>query len=254
MQTNSARLPARRSGVTVAPDAREAARLVATRIVAFMKEKPDAVLGLATGATMEPVYAELVAAYRAGNVSFASASTFNLDEYVGLASEHPAAYRSTMNRLLFDHVDIDKTRTHVPDGHASDPSAAAARYEAAIAATGPIDLQLLGIGRNGHIGFNEPGSPLDSRTRVVELHSSTLDANRAFFPDGRMPHFAITMGIATILQARRILLLATGPAKRDAVVRAHAGGFDIDCPASALSDHANVEWIVDAEAAAGLSG
>jgi glucosamine-6-phosphate isomerase len=195
-------------------DAPQAANATAERIIAVMQDKPEAVLGLATGATMEPVYAAVVAAYRGGRVSFSRATTFNLDEYVGISPDHPGSYRATMNRLLFDHVDIDLSRTHVPDGMAADPEKAAEAYELHIRQAGGIDLQLLGIGRNGHIGFNEPGSSLDSRTRHVVLHVETLAANQGFFADAGVPQSAITMGIATILTARFILALATGAASR----------------------------------------
>lgn len=231
--------------------AKEAADAVAERIVTLLREKPEAVLGLATGATMEPVYQALIAAHRAGRVSFARAASFNLDEYVGLPPAHPGSYRATMNRLLFDHVDIDISRTHVPDGMAGDAGRAAADYEREIAEAGGIDLQLLGIGRNGHIGFNEPGSSLDSRTRQVQLHAETLSANRPFFADARVPETAITMGIATILSARSIVVLATGAAKQAAVAKALAGRFDPACPASALSTHGDVTWILDPAAAPG---
>ncbi|WP_137128628.1 glucosamine-6-phosphate deaminase [Rhizobium sp. FY34] len=230
-------------------DASEAAMAVSERIVTLLGQRPHAVLGLATGATMEPVYAALVTAHRMGRVSFSRAASFNLDEYVGLPAQHPASYRSTMNRLLFDHIDIDPARTHVPNGLDSDPHRAAAAYEALIATSGPIDLQLLGIGRNGHIGFNEPGSSLNSRTRLVELHAETLQANRAFFADGAVPRQAITMGIAGILSARSIVVLATGTAKQAAIARSLAGHFDADCPASALSEHGDVSWYLDDNAA-----
>lgn len=230
-------------------DATEAAAAVADRIVSLVQSKPDAVLGLATGATMEPVYAAVIAAHRAGRVSFSRVSSFNLDEYVGLPTEHPGSYRSTMNRLLFEHIDIDPARTHVPDGMANDTDAAAEAYERQILQAGGIDLQLLGIGRNGHIGFNEPGSRLDSRTRRVELHAETLTANRAFFEDGCVPQQAITMGIATILSARSILVLATGAAKKAAISQAFAGSFTPACPASALVGHPDVTWILDPAAA-----
>jgi glucosamine-6-phosphate deaminase len=217
-------------------------------IVRLIRSKPHAVLGLATGGTMEPVYARLVAAHRRGEVSFAQITTFNLDEYVNLPAGHPGSYRATMDSLLFDHVDIDKTRTFLPD--ASGPAVQAGeRYEALIEAAGGIDLQLLGIGRNGHIGFNEPGSPKTSRTRVVDLHSDTLDANARFFPDRPVPASAMTMGIGTILAAREIALVATGEGKADAVRRSSFGGFNPDCPASALQEHDRVTWFLDTEAA-----
>ncbi|MBB3946877.1 glucosamine-6-phosphate deaminase [Rhizobium skierniewicense] len=230
-------------------DAPQAANAVAERIIAVLRDKPEAVLGLATGATMEPVYAALVAAYLSGRVSFSRTTTFNLDEYVGIPPDHPGSYRATMNRLLFDHVDIELSRTHVPDGMAANPEEAAEAYELQIRQAGCIDLQLLGIGRNGHIGFNEPGSTLQSRTRHVVLHSETLAANQDFFEDAEVPRSAITMGIATILTARSILVLATGNAKQSAVRQALAGGYHSDCPASALAGHTDVTWILDDAAA-----
>ncbi|NTF30468.1 glucosamine-6-phosphate deaminase [Rhizobium skierniewicense] len=230
-------------------DAPQAANAVAERIIAVLRDKPEAVLGLATGATMGPVYAALVAAYLSGRVSFSRTTTFNLDEYVGIPPDHPGSYRATMNRLLFDHVDIELSRTHVPDGMAANPEEAAEAYELQIRQAGCIDLQLLGIGRNGHIGFNEPGSTLQSRTRQVVLHSETLAANQDFFEDAEVPRSAITMGIATILTARSILVLATGNAKQSAVRQALAGGYHSNCPASALAGHADVTWILDDAAA-----
>jgi glucosamine-6-phosphate deaminase len=227
------------------------AQAVADAVIAVIRRKPNAVLGLATGGTMEPVYARLVAAFRRGDVSFAGVTSFNLDEYSGLPAEHPGSYRSTMNGLLFDHVDIDKERTFLPEADGIAPDQAGACYERRIAEAGGIDLQLLGIGRNGHIGFNEPGSTRDSRTRLVVLHQDTLDANARFFSDRPVPSFAVTMGIATILEARQIALMATGASKADAIRLATAGRFQPQCPASALQEHDNVGWFLDT-AAAGL--
>ncbi|MQT11797.1 glucosamine-6-phosphate deaminase [Segnochrobactrum spirostomi] len=214
---------------------------------------PSSVLGLATGGTVEPLYAALITRHRAGGVSFAHASSFNLDEYVGLSPDHPASYRATMRRLLFDHVDIDAARTFLPHGAAADLDAEATAYEAAIRAAGGIDLQLLGIGSNGHIGFNEPGSPLASRTRVVALTEETRTANSRFFGPGEtVPTEAITMGIATILEARRILMLATGTAKAEAIAAALHGPVGDACPASALQLHGAVTVLADRAAAARL--
>ncbi|MCM2293281.1 glucosamine-6-phosphate deaminase [Allorhizobium sp. BGMRC 0089] len=239
--------------IEIAKTPQAAAESIAARIIKVLTEKPDAVLGLATGATMEPVYQALIAAHRRGEVSFAQAMSFNLDEYCGLSPTHPGSYRATMNRLLFDHVDIDHSRTFVPDGAMADPVLAAADYEERIAGAGGIDLQLLGIGRNGHIGFNEPGSAFDSHTRQVSLHPETLKANQGFFADGSVPHHAITMGIATILAARSILVLATGGAKSTAVSQAIEGPVSAECPASALQQHGDVCWVMDTAAAGGLS-
>ncbi|KPF44492.1 glucosamine-6-phosphate deaminase [Rhizobium sp. AAP43] len=227
------------------------ANAVADLIIKVVQEKPSATLGLATGGTMEPVYARLVTAFKHGEISFSAVTSFNLDEYAELPPEHPGSYRSTMNALLFDHVDIDKSRTFLPEANGSEPDKSGARYEDMIAAAGGIDLQLLGIGRNGHIGFNEPGSARDSRTRLVNLHTDTLEANARFFADRPVPRSAMTMGIGTILSARKIALVATGASKTDAIHRATQGGFQADCPASALQDHGQVTWFLDT-AAAGL--
>ncbi|PIO99825.1 glucosamine-6-phosphate deaminase [Pleomorphomonas carboxyditropha] len=231
-----------------------AAHAVADRIAERLKAKPNIVLGLATGATMEPVYERLVALHRAGDISFSGVTSFNLDEYVGLPPADPRSYRSTMDSQLFDLVDIDKARTFVPDGLAADAAAFASRYEAMIREAGGIDLQLLGIGRNGHIGFNEPGADFAARTRVVDLEASTLAANSAFFGGAQPPTQAMTMGIGTILASREIVVLATGAAKRDAVRAALLGAVTADCPATALRRHGNVSWWLDAESGAGVPG
>lgn len=235
------------------PSTLAAAHAVADHIAARLKAKPNLVLGLATGSTMEPVYARLVELCNKGEISFAGVTTFNLDEYVGLPPSDPRSYRSTMDSQLFDLVDIDKARTFVPDGLAADPAAFGARYEAMIRDAGGIDLQLLGIGRNGHIGFNEPGASFDALTRVVDLEASTLEANSAFFDGAQPPSQAMTMGIGTILSSKEIVMLATGAVKRDAVRAALTGDVTTDCPASVLRRHANVSWWVDAESGADVA-
>jgi len=233
----------------------QAVAAAATRVTARLREDPALVLGLATGGTMEAVYARLVAAHRAGGPSFAQAQSFNLDEYIGLGPAHPQSYAAFMRRHLFGHVDFAPGATHLPDGTAADPEAEAKAYEALIRARGPIGLQLLGIGTNGHIGFNEPGSARTSRSRVVALDESTVAANSRFFAPGEMPPArAITMGIATILDAQEIVLLATGAAKAAAVAAMLEGPVGPDCPASMLRGHAAVTVILDAAAAAGLAG
>ncbi|WP_026790017.1 glucosamine-6-phosphate deaminase [Pleomorphomonas oryzae] len=230
-----------------------AAYAVADRIAERLKATPKIVLGLATGVTMEPVYERLVALHRAGEISFANVTSFNLDEYVGLPPVDPRSYRSTMDSQLFDLVDIDKSRTFVPDGLVADPKAFGSRYEAMIREAGGIDLQLLGIGRNGHIGFNEPGADFAARTRVVDLEKSTLEANSAFFGGALPPTQAMTMGIGTILDSREIIVLATGATKRDAVRASLLGDITPDCPATALRRHPNVSWWLDAESGAGVA-
>lgn len=239
--------------VLVHDDAGLAIARAADLVIGAVNAKPAAVLGLATGATMQPLYQALVAACRAGRVSFSRAMTFNLDEYVGLAPDHPCSYHTAMRQALFDHVDIDLARTHLPRGNAADPVAESRRYEALIAACGGIDLQLLGIGGNGHIGFNEPTSSLGSRTRIKTLTAATRQANAAFFAPGeRMPTTAITMGIRTILDARACVLLAVGPAKAAAVAAMIEGPLSASCPASALQLHPAATVLLDREAARDL--
>lgn len=232
----------------------EAGCILGARIIArLVREKPDAVLGLATGRTPLRLYQELIRLHREEGLDFSRVTTFNLDEYVGLPADHPQSYRRFMGEHLFRHVNIDPARTHIPDGTAVDLQAECRRYEESIAAAGGIDLQLLGLGRNGHIGFNEPTGSLRSRTWVKILSEQTLRDNSAAFgsPAG-MPTHAITMGIGTILEARRILLLAFGPAKARAVVSLIEGPLAAICPASALQQHPRVIVAVDEAAAAGL--
>jgi glucosamine-6-phosphate deaminase len=227
---------------------------VAGRIADRLRARPSAVLGLATGETMRPVHGDLVRRHREEGLSFAGAASFNLDDYVGLPERHPASFRRFMDETLFDHVDIDPARTHLPDGNAADLGREAMDYEAAIAAAGGIDLQLLGIGANGHIAFNEPGSDFASRTRVVGLAASTRAAGQpSFAGSGDVPVLGITMGIASILEARRIVLVATGRGKADAVARAVKGPLDPACPASILRTHPDAVMVCDRAAAAGLS-
>lgn len=216
-------------------------------------DRHKAVLGLATGGTMLPVYERLVARHRAG-LSLAGVTTFNLDEYVGLQPEDPQSYRSFMKQHLFDLTDIDPAYTHLPRGNTANPIAEAADYEAAIAQAGGIDLQLLGIGDNGHIGFNEPTSSLRSRTRVKTLTRETRKANSRFFDRAEdVPTFAITMGIATILDSRQCLLLAIGEKKANAVAAMIEGPLSAICPASALQMHQHVTVVLDSSAASKLA-
>ena len=187
--------------------------------------------------------------HREEGLSFKSARTFNLDEYVGVGKDHPQSYARYMYERLFRHVDIDHSRTHIPDGLCADPQEAAARYEELLAAFGPVGAQVLGIGANGHIGFNEPGTPFDSRTHVVELTEETRRANARFFRSiDEVPRLAITMGIANILEASSILLLAKGRAKREALRRAFTEPPTPEVPASALQAHRDVTLLVDREA------
>lgn len=225
----------------------------ADRFADQLKNKPDSVLGLATGSTPIALYNALIARVKRGELSFAKAQTFNLDEYLGLAGTHPQSYRFFMNEHLFRHLDIDLANTAVPDGATEEPMVACDEYEAAIQAAGGIDLQLLGIGRNGHIGFNEPSSSLASRTRVKTLTPDTVKANQRFFKAGEFqPHLSITMGIGTIMEARQILLLATGESKAAAVRATVEGPLAARCPASILQMHPKARLVLDRAAASQL--
>jgi glucosamine-6-phosphate deaminase len=239
--------------VLILDRAEDAAERAAGLIAAELAARPQAVLGLATGGTMEAVYRRLIERHRAGRVSFAGATTFNLDEYVGLAPEHPASYRQYMWQHLFRHIDLPAGRAHLPRGDTGDDAAEARRYETAIAAAGDIDLQLLGLGLNGHIGFNEPTSSLASLTRTKTLTRSTREANSRFFPPGEEPpRHAITMGIATIMRARAVLLVATGAAKAQAVAQVVEGPVSARWPGSILQMHRAATVVLDRAAAARL--
>ncbi|HNP34741.1 MAG TPA: glucosamine-6-phosphate deaminase [Woeseiaceae bacterium] len=226
----------------------------ARRIRHLLHARPDAVLGLATGSTPLTMYERLVRDCRQKRISFAAVTTFNLDEYVGLDGDHPQSYRHYMNEHFFSKIDIDLANTHLPVAAAgANPLRIGAEYETKIAAAGGIDLQVLGIGRNGHIGFNEPTSSLGSRTRVKTLTRETLASNRRFFPaHGKQAELAITMGIATIMEARKVLLLATGEEKAAAVEQLIEGPVSAMWPATTLQYHGNVTVLLDAAAASRL--
>jgi glucosamine-6-phosphate deaminase len=232
------------------PDAQATARAAAERIAVAVARRPRLVLGLATGETMRPLYAALVALQRAGHLDLSGVTTFNLDEYLGVPPEHPASFHAFMREALFDHVPL--AAAHLPRGDAADPAAEAARYEAAIAAAGGIDLQVLGIGRNGHLAFNEPGSGFASRTRVTTLAETTRIANAAAFAPLPVPQRAITLGLGTILEARACLLIANGAAKAEAIAATVEGPVDPACPASVLQRHPDVTLLLDREAAGAL--
>ncbi|MFD1911149.1 glucosamine-6-phosphate deaminase [Halodurantibacterium flavum] len=227
-----------------------AAALIADRLAS----EPDVVLGLATGGTMEAVYADLIARHRDSGISFARAQSFNLDEYIGLSPDHPCSYWTYMRDKFFDQVDFAPGHTHLPRGDAPDPEAEAARYEAAIVAAGDIGLQLLGLGANGHIGFNEPTSSLSSLTRIKTLTRSTRAANARYFAsDDDVPRLAITMGIGTIMRAQDIVLLAFGEAKAKVVAQMIEGPVTAACPASILQMHRKVTVVLDEAAASALA-
>ena len=223
------------------------AALAAQQYVDLLKRKPNAILGGATGSTPLGLYAELVRLNKAGKITFKDASSFNLDEYVGLDGTHDQSYRYFMDHNLFDHIDIDKSRTRVPSGiDTSDPAA----YDKEIAAAGGVDLQLLGIGNNGHIGFNEPGTPFGSLTHIVELTESTREANKRFFASiDEVPTHAVTMGVKTVMQARSIILMAIGPAKAPIMKEMLQGPVTEKVPASVLQLHPDVTVYMDYEAA-----
>jgi glucosamine-6-phosphate deaminase len=231
-------------------DSESASDRVARLIAAQIHDKPDSVLGLATGGTPVGAYRRLIAMNESGEVDFARVTTFNLDEYVGLAGDHPQSYRAFMNTQLFDHVNVAPQRTFVPDGRAADPTAHCQQYESRIRQAGGIDLQLLGLGHNGHIAFNEPGSPRESRTRQVDLTAKTIESNARFFDSiEQVPRHAITMGIATILEARQIVMLVLGEGKAEAVAQMFHGSVGEDFPAAWLREHPRVTVVLDRPAA-----
>lgn len=205
-----------------------------------LKEKPNSILGLATGSTPIGLYKKLVERYEKGIISFKDVKTFNLDEYVGLSPENENSYHYFMFNKLFNHIDIKKENVHIPSG-LGDAKNTAIQYEKLIEEVGGIDLQLLGIGVNGHIGFNEPGTSFQSKTHIVELTQSTINANKRFFEKIEdVPTQAITMGIESILKAKKIILLISGKSKQEAFNRLKSGEVTEDFPASALHNHPNV--------------
>jgi glucosamine-6-phosphate deaminase len=227
----------------------EAARLVAE----VVNTKPNAVLGLPTGSTPLGLYQELIRLHRDEGLDFAQVRTFNLDEYVGLRADDPRSYHSFMRQKFFDHVNVPRENVYIPSGTTQNSASFCGWYEDRIRECGGIDLQVLGIGTDGHIAFNEPGSSLSSRTRLKTLSKSTIKDNaRHFDGEGEVPIYAITMGVGTILEARSILLLANGSAKARAVARAIEGPVTSMVAASALQLHASVRFLLDREAAADL--
>ena len=242
--------------IAIRPSAAAAFDLVARMVADRLRAKPDLVLGCATGRTMEGIYDRLADMHARDGLSFAGATTFNLDEYIGLKAEDPASYHAYMRTHLFERVDIDPENTHLPDGMAEDFVAEAKRYEAAIAGAGGIDLQLLGIGRIGHIGFNEPLSALMSRTRDKSLTPDTRMQNAEMFggDPGAVPGRALTMGVGTILDAREIVMVATGERKAEILARATEGPVTAMISASALQLHPNCKVVIDESASTHLAG
>jgi glucosamine-6-phosphate deaminase len=239
--------------VIIQPDAKAVSKEAARHFEEQLERKPASVLGLATGSTPVGLYRELVALVTADLLDFSRATTFNLDEYVGLAPEHPMSYRSFMRDHLLGHIDLPEESAHLPNGLATDIPAHCAEYEEAIRHAGGIDLQLLGIGSDGHIGFNEPSSSLSSRTRLKTLTARTIADNARFFgSEDAVPRHVITMGVGTIMEARKCIVLATGSGKAHAVAAMVEGPITANVPASILQMHRSCALIIDEAAAAEL--
>lgn len=224
-------------------------RIAANLIASQVTVKPDCVLGLATGSTPIGTYEELVKRVKSGELDFSEVTSINLDEYKGLSPENDQSYRYFMNEHLFNHINIKKENTYVPNGLEPDAAKACADYDAIIKKFGPIDLQLLGLGPNGHIGFNEPADHFVPSTNCVNLAQATIDANARFFSSiDEVPKQAYTMGIGTIMQARKVLIIANGAKKAEIVKKAFYGPVTPQVPASILQLHGDVTVVVDAEA------
>lgn len=239
----------------IVKDRAELAEMASGIIASQIKNKPDSVLGLATGSTPQDTYKLLVEQHKSGNLDFSGVRTFNLDEYLGLPRDHNQSYYWFMHDRLFNHVNIKPENVNLPDGMAADPEAACRDYEDKIQAAGGIDLQLLGVGGDGHIAFNEPGSSLSSRTRVKTLTEQTIKDNAGLFFHGNeaeVPRFAITMGVGSILDARKLLLLATGDRKAEIVRAFVEGPITTSVTASALQLHKDATVILDEAAASKL--
>jgi glucosamine-6-phosphate deaminase len=239
--------------VIIRPTEEEATRIVATLVANAIRVNPDIVLGLATGLTMERLYALLVRMHKEESLDFSLVRTFNLDEYVGLTADDGRSYHAYMTKHLFSGINIDRRNTHLLDGTAKDLGAECRRYEELIRHCGGIDLQLLGIGRDGHIGFNEPGSALYSRTRDKSLTPMTRRDNAKHFVDpSQMPHRALTMGVGTILDTRKLLLLATGESKAAVMAKAIEGPITSRMTATAIQLHQHCVVVADEAAASKL--
>ncbi len=241
--------------VIISADPESASSRAAKHIARLVRTKPEAVLGLATGSTPLLLYKELIRMHRNEGLDFSRVRTFNLDEYLGLAPSHPASYHQFMWKNFFDHININPARTHIPNGLLSgeDVTKFCASYEEEIRLAGGMDLQILGIGSDGHIGFNEPGSSLASRTRIKTLTRRTRSDNARFFrSENDVPHHVITMGIGTIMEAKEVLLLAFGESKATAVAGAVEGPITASNPASILQMHPAAKFHLDESAASRL--
>lgn len=241
--------------IITANDYDELSSIAANQIHQLINEKPNCVLGLATGSTPVGMYASLVEKYREGLINFSNVTSINLDEYCGLTPTHPQSYRYFMNQNLFDHVNIPVGNTYVPAGTEQDASVACSDYDRIINKFGPIDLQVLGIGHDGHIGFNEPADFFTPDTHCVELTPMTIDANKRFFSSyDEVPKKAYTMGIRPIMQAKTVLLLVSGKEKAHILKNALVGPITPDIPASILQLHTNLIVIADKEALSEMNG
>ena len=240
--------------VIIQPDSTSASKVAARIIASKIRSKPDAILGLATGSTPLALYKELIWMHREEQLNFGDVTTFNLDEYVGLSKDHPASYYRFMRENLFDQINIPEYRIHIPDGMTPDVPSHCRQYEGAIKAAGGIDIQILGIGTDGHVGFNEPTSSLSSRTRIKTLTQQTRLDNAPFFPDGEeVPHHVITMGVGTIMNSHTCILLAFGKKKAKAIADTIEGPINSMVPASILQMHQRAIIIIDEEASSELS-
>ncbi|MFC1596863.1 glucosamine-6-phosphate deaminase [Planctomycetota bacterium] len=239
--------------VTICDTYEQLCRAAAQTVASTLNSKPNAVLGLPTGSTPLSLYKELIRMHKEEGLDFSQVTTFNLDEYVGLPNNHPQSYHRFMNESLFKHINIPPQNVYIPSGTTDNYEAFCQWYEQRIVDCGGIDLQVLGIGSDGHIAFNEPTSSLGSRTRIKTLTKQTIDDNARFFdnPDD-VPVYAITMGVGTILEARRIILLAAGEGKAEAIAEAIEGPVTSMCTASALQLHPDTSFFLDGDAASGL--
>lgn len=232
--------------VIVTKNYEEMSAVAANMVAELIAAKPDCVLGLATGSTPEGMYANLVRGYKEGKIDFSAVRSVNLDEYFPIKPENDQSYRYFMNKNLFDHVNIDKANTNVPNGQAEDPQAEGARYEKIIDDLGGADLQILGIGQNGHIGFNEPDEVLIAGTHLEDLTEDTIKVNSRFFASvDEVPKQAFSMGIGSIFKARSIVIMASGANKHNAVAKMLEGNVTTFCPATLLNLHPNVTLICD---------
>ena len=239
--------------VIVCQDSEEMSRVAAQIFADRIRKKPNIVLGLATGGTPVKMYKELIRMHKEEGLDFSKAVSFNLDEYLGLSGDHDQSYRYFMDTNLFNHINIKKSNTNVLNGKAKDAAAECKAYEEAIKKAGGIDIQLLGIGGNGHIAFNEPGSPKNSRTRVVDLTQKTIEDNARFFASiNDVPKQALSMGNGTIVEAKEIVLIADKTSKADAISKSVEGPVTEQVPASLLQAHKNTTFVVDKDAATKL--